>query len=74
LLDQLPLAIESCAEVKFYFRRDIGNRFPLAERGAGFGPHRKLYQRYDCSSPNTVEQFVSSLNIMALPGGQGESD
>jgi len=77
-LNQVPLAVQPCAEVRFRspvgLGWDIGERPLFSERRADAIDIVSLIRQYDCSSPNMVEQFVGSLAIMALPSGQAQPD
>lgn len=77
-LDQVPLAVEPRAEVRFCpavgLWRDVGERPFLAERRPDAIRIVSLVRQDDCSSANMIEQTVSSLTIMALPSGQAQPD
>ena len=77
-LDQVALAIEPSAEVGLRppvrLGRDIGERSPLTERRPdAIGIVRLVRQHYRPGT-NMVEQVVGCLAVMALPGGQAQSD
>ncbi|RAN31853.1 hypothetical protein HY11_06625 [Hyphomonas pacifica] len=77
-LDQVALAIQPFAKVRFRppvgLGRDIGESSFLAERCSDtIGVIRLIREDYR-SSTNMVQQIVSGLAIMALPGGKFQSD
>lgn len=77
-LDQVPLAVEPSAEVRFCSAvglwRDVGERPFLAERRPDAIRVVGLVRQHDCPSANMIEQTVGGLAIMALPGGQAQPD
>ena len=72
--DQVPLAIEPCAEVGFRpavgLGRDIGEGSFLAQRCPEAIGIVRLIRQYDCSSVNVIEEIVSRWPVMALTSGQ----
>lgn len=77
-LDQVTLVIQPFAKVGFRPPagpgRDIGERSFLAERCPDtIGVIRLIREDYR-SGTNMVQQIVSGLAIMALPGGKFQSD
>ena len=77
-LDQVPLAVESSAEVRFRptvgLWRDIGERAFAAERSPNAVGIIRLVCKHDCSGTNMVEQIVSRLPVVPLPSGQAQPD
>ncbi len=76
--DQVPLAVEPSAEVRFRpavgLRWDIGECAPLAERRPDAVGIVCLIGQHYRSGTHMVEQAISSMTVMALPGGQAQPD
>ena len=77
-LDQIALSVEPCAEVGFRppigLWRDVGER-PFVAEGCPYTVGIiGLVRQHDCSGDDMIEQIISRLPIMALPGGQAQSD
>ncbi|KRE08895.1 hypothetical protein ASE61_04935 [Bosea sp. Root670] len=77
-LDQVALAVEPRAEVRFGppigLWRDIGERAPFANGYSETIGIVGLVGQYDCSGGNVIEQIVGSLNVMTLPSGKAQPD